>query len=184
MMPRGTSIYRAAGSHCIHSAAHSSVQFSLPVVSDSFRPYGLLHASLPCPSPTPGACSSSCSLSQWCYLTILSSVIPFFSCPQFFPASGSFPMSWLFASGGQNIGASASILPINIKGWFPLGWTGWMSLLSNGLSRVFSSTTVQQHQFFSTLPSLWSNSHIHNCCYSKLAQIQWLKLPTWLLEKP
>ena len=129
--------------------------------------YGLRHSRLPCPSPSPiFIISKSCPLSRRCHPTSSSSVIPFFSCLQFFPASGSFPMSQLFTSSGQSIGdsASASILPMNIQGWFP----GFISLLSKGLSRVFSSTTVQKHQFFSTQPSLWSNSHI---C-------------TWLLGKP
>ena len=104
----------------------------------------------PCPSPTPGVYSDSCPLSQWCHPTISSSVIPFSSCPQSSQASGSFQMRQLFASGGQSIGvsASASVLPMNIQDWFPLGWTGWISLLSKGLSRVFSNTTVQKHQFF------------------------------------
>ena len=124
----------------------------------------------PMPSPTPGACSNSCPLSRWCYPTNLSSVIPFSSCLQSFPASGSFPMSQFFNSGGQTIGVSAwvSILPMNIQDWFPLEFTGLISSQSKGLSRVFSNTTVQKHQFFSPQLSLWSSSHIH----------------TWLLEKP
>ena len=146
----------------------SSVQFSCSVVSDSLRPHGLQHARFPCPSPTPGAYSNFCPLSQWCHPTISSSVIPFSFHLQSFPASESFQMSQFFASGGQSIGASASVLPINIQDWFPLGWTGLISLLSKRLSRVFSNTTVQKHQFFSAQLSLWSNSHI---C-------------TWLLEKP
>ena len=119
------------------------------VVSDSWRPNGLQHARLPCPSLSPRACSNSCPLSWWCHKTISSSVIPF-SCLQSFPASGSFPMSQLFTSGGQSIGvtASASVLPMNIQDWFPLGWTTWISLQSKGLSRVFSNTTVQKHWFF------------------------------------
>ena len=123
----------------------SSVQFSPSVMSVSLRPHGLQHARLPCPSPTPGACSNSCPWSQWCHPTISSSVIPFSSSLQSFSASGSFPMSQLFTSGGQSIGvsASASVLPMNIQGWLPLGWTGWISLQSKGLSRVFSNTTVQ-----------------------------------------
>ena len=130
---------------------HSSVQFSRSVVSDSLQPHGLQHARPPCPSPTPGVYSNTCPLSRWCHPTISSSVIPFSSCLQPFPASESFPVSQLFASGGQNIGvsASASALPMNNQGWFPLGWTGWISLQSKGLSRVFSNTTVQKHQFFS-----------------------------------
>ena len=116
---------------------------------------------LPCPSPSPVACSNSCPLSRWCFPTISSSVIPFSSCLQSFPESGSFPMSQFFTSGGQSIGVSAStsLLPMNIQDWFPLGLTGWLSLQSKGFSRVFSNTTVQKHQFFSTQLSLWSNSH-------------------------
>ena len=123
----------------------SSVQFSHSVVFDSLWPHGLQHTRPPCPSPTPGVFSNSCPLSWWCHTTISSSVIPFSSCLQSFPASGSFPMSQFFASGGQSIGgsASASVLPMNIQDWFPLGWTGWISLVSKGLSRVFSNTTVQ-----------------------------------------
>ena len=136
----------------------SSVQFSCSVTSDSLQPRGLQHARLPCPSPTPRACSNSCSLNRWCHPTTSSSGVPFSSCLQSFPASGSFPMSQFFTWGGQSIGvsASASILPMNIQDWFPLGWTGWISLLSRGLSRVFSCTTVQKHQFFSAQLSLWS----------------------------
>ena len=116
---------------------------------------------LPC-SPSPGACSNSCPLSQWCYSTISSPAASLSSCLQSFPASGSFPMSQLFESDGQSIraSASASVLPMNIQGWFPLGLTGVTSLLFMGLSRVFSSTTIQKHQFFITQPSLWSNFHI------------------------
>ena len=134
--------------------------FSCSVVSYSLWPRGLQHTRLPCPSPIPRACSSSCPLSQWCHPIISSSVVAFSSCLQFFPASGSFPVSRLFASGGQSIGAlaSASVLPMNIQGWLPLGLTGLISLLSRGLSRVFSSTKVWKHQFFSAQPSLWSNS--------------------------
>ena len=119
------------------------------VVSDPLRPHGLQLARLPCPSPSPRACSYSCPLSQWCHPTISSSVVPF-SCLQSFPASGSFLMSRLCASGGQSIGASASasVLPMNIQDWFPLGLTGLISLQSKGISRVFSNTTVQRHQFF------------------------------------
>ena len=149
---------------------YSSVQFSHSVMSDSLWPHGLQHARLLCPSPTPGACSNSCPLSQWCHPTISSSVIPFSSCLQSFPGSRSFPMSQFFEAGGQSIGvsASASALPRNISDWFPLGMTGWISLQSKGLSRVFSNTTVQKHQFFHAQLSLQSNSHIY----------------TWLLEKP
>ena len=134
----------------------NSVQFSRSVVSNSFWPHGLQCSRLPCPSPTHGAYSNSCPLSRWCHPTISSSVVLFASCPQSFPASGSFPMSQFFTSGGQSIGASASasVLPINIQDWFPLGWTGWISLQSKGLSRVFSNTTVQKHQFFATQLSL------------------------------
>ena len=141
----------------------SSVQFSHSVVSDSLWPHGLQHARLPCLSPTPGVYSNSCPLSQWCHPTISSSVVPFSSCPQSFPASGSFPTSQFFASGGQSIGvsASASVLPMNTQDWFPLGWTGWISSQSKGLSRVFSNTTVQKHQFFGAQLSLCSTSHIH-----------------------
>ena len=148
-----------------------SVQFNCSVVSPwTLRAHGLQPARLPCPSPTPWACSNSCPLSRWCHPTISSSVVPFSFCLQSFPASGSFPMSGLFASGGQSIGASASasVLPMNIQDWFPLGWTGWISLQSKGLSRVFSNTTVQTHQFYGAQLCLWSNAHIH----------------TWLLEKP
>ena len=128
----------------------------------------LQHSRLPCPSPSTGAYSNSCPLSQWCHPTISSSVSPFSSCLQSFPASGSFLMSQLFTSGGQSIGASAStsVLPKNIQDWFPLGFTGLISLLSKGLSRVFSNTTVQKNLFFGAQLFLWSNSHIH----------------TWLLE--
>ena len=124
--------------------------FSCPVVSDSLWPHGLQHAKPPCPALNPGVYSNSCPLSWWCHPTILSSVIPFSSCPQSFPASGSFQMSQLFTSGGQSIWASAStsVLPINTQDRSPLGWTGWISLQSKGLSRVFSNTTVQKRQFF------------------------------------
>ena len=145
-------------------------QFSRSVLSDSLRPHGLQHARPPCPSPTPRVYPNSCPWTQWCYPTISSSVVPFYACPQSFPASRSFQMSQLFTSGGQSIGASvsASVLPMNTQNWFPLGWTGWISLQSKGLSRVSSNTTVQKHQFFSAQLSLYSNSHIH----------------TWLVEKP
>ena len=128
----------------------SSVQFSCSVVSNFLQPHGLQHSRLPCPSPIPRAFSNSCPLSQWCHPTISSPVIPFSTCPQSFPTSGSFPMSQLFASGGQSIevSASISILPMNTQDWSPLGWTGWISLQSKRLSRVFSNTTVQKHQFF------------------------------------
>ena len=138
------------------SQPHISVQFSCSVMSDSLRPHGLQHARPPCPSPTPRVYSNSCSLSRWCYPTISSSVVPFSSRPQ--PASGCFPMSWFFVSGGQSIGVSASpsVLAMNIQDWFPLGWTGLISLQSKGLSRVFSNTTVQKHQFISALSFLYS----------------------------
>ena len=147
-----------------------SVQFSHSVMSDSWQPHESQHARPPCPSPMPGVCSNSCPLSWWCHPTISSSVVPFSSSLQSFPASGSFQMSQLFTSDGQNIrvSASTSALPMNIQDWFPLGLTGLISLQSKGLSRVFSNSTVQKHEFFGAQPSLWSNSHIH----------------TWLLEKP
>ena len=131
-------------------------QYSCSVVSDSLRPHGLQHARPSCPSPTPGVYSNSCLLSQWCHPTISSSVVPFSSCLQSFPASGSFPTSEFFSSGGPSTGVSASalVLPMNIQDWFPLGWTGWISLLSKGLSRGFSNTTVQKHQFFGAQLSL------------------------------
>ena len=140
------------------------------VVSTSLQPHGLQHTRPCCPSPTPRVYSSSCPFSWWCHPTISSSVIPFFSCLQSFPASGSSPMSQFFASGGQSTGApaSASVLLVNIQDWFSLGFTGLISLQSKGFSRVFSNNAVQKHQFFSTQPSLRSNSHIH----------------TWLLKKP
>ena len=144
--------------------------FSHSVVPDVLQPRGLPHARLLCLSPSPGACSNSCLLSRWCHPTISSSVVPFSSCIQSFPASGSFTVSWLLTSGGQSIRASASatVLPINIQGWFPLGLTSLISLQYKGLSEVFTYTTLRKHQFFSSQPSLWSNSHIH----------------IWLLEKP
>ena len=136
-----------------------SVQFSRSVTSSSLQPHGLQHTRLPCPSPTPGACSNLCPSSWWCHPTISSSVVPFSSRLQSFPASGSFPVRQLFASGGQSIGVSAStsVLPMNTQNWSPLGWTGWISLKSKGLSRVFN-TTVQKHQFFGAQLSSQSNS--------------------------
>ena len=133
----------------------SSFQFSCSVMPDSLRPHGLQQARLPCPSPTPGPCSNSCPSGQWCHPTMSSFVVPF-SCLQSFPASGSFPVSPFFTSGGQSVGVSASawVLPMTIQDWFPLGWTGWISLQSKGLSRVFSNITVQKHQFFVTQLSL------------------------------
>ena len=131
-------------------ASFSSVQFSRSVTFNSLRPHGPQHARPPCPSPTPGVYPNPCPSSPWCHSTISSSVIPFTSCPQSFPASGSFPMSQLFTSGGQSIGVSAatSVLPMNTQDWSPLRWTGWISLQSKGLSWVFSNTGVQKHQFF------------------------------------
>ena len=149
---------------------YCSVQFSHSVVSDSLWPHESQHAKPPCPLPTPGVHSDSRPSSQWCHAAISSSVIPFSSCPQSLPASESFPMSQLFSWGGQSTGisASASFPPKKSQGWSPSEWTGWVSLQSKGLSRVFSNTTVQKHQFFGAQPSSQSNSHIH----------------TWLLEKP
>ena len=146
----------------------SSVQFSHSVMSDSLWPHGLQHTRLPCPSPTPRACS--CPSSQWCHPTVSSSVVPFSSCLQSSLATGSFPMNQLFTSGGQSIGAlfSATVFPMNIWNWFPLRLTGWISSLSKGFSRVFSNITVKKHQFFCSQLSLWSNFHIH----------------IWLLEEP
>ena len=152
------------------SGCISSVQFSRSVVSDSLRPHESQHIRPPCPSPTPRVYLNSCPSSRWCHPAISSSVIPFSSCSQSLPASGSFPMNQLFTWGGQSTGVSpsASVLPMNTQDWFPLGWTGWISLQSKGLSRVFSNTTAQKHQFFGAQLSSQSNSHIH----------------TWPLEKP
>ena len=149
------------------------------VMSNSLQPHGLQHARLPCPSPTPRACSHSCPLSWWCYPTISSSVIPFSSSLQSFTTSGSFQMSHFFASGGQSIGisASASVLPMNIQDWFPLGWTSLISLQSKRMLRVFSNTTLQKHQLFGAQLSIWSNSHIHTW------RNQWLCLDGTLLAK-
>ena len=164
----------------------TSVQFSRSVMSDSLWPRGLQHARPPYPSPTPGVCSNSCPLSRWCHPTISSFVVPF-SCLQSFPASGFWPMSQFFTSGGQSIGAyaSSSVLPMNIQDWFPLGLTGLISLQSKGLSRVFSNTTDQKHQFFSAQLSSQSNFHIHTCPLDKPQP--WLDGPLlvkyWLLEK-
>ena len=147
-----------------------SVQFSCSVVSDSLRPHESQHTRPPCPSPTPGVHSDSCPSSLWGHPAISSSVIPFSPCPQSLPASESFPMNQLFAWGSQSTGISAlaSFLPKKSQGWSPSEWTGWISLQSKGLSRVFSNTTIQNHQFFGTQLSSQSNSHIH----------------TWPLEKP
>ena len=139
-----------------HTKTFSSVQFSCSVESYLLLPHGLRHTSSPCPSSAPGACSNSCPLSWWCHPTISSSVVPFSFCLQSFLVSGSFPMSHFFASGGQSIEVSASalVLPVNIQDWFPLGFTDLITLQSKRLSRVFSSTAVQKHQFFSTQLSL------------------------------
>ena len=148
-----------------------SVQYSHSVMSNSLWPHGLQHTRVPCPSlrvSTLSAYSSSCSLSQWCHPTISFSLVPFSSCLQSFPALGSFPVIQFFSSSSQTIRISASILPMNIQDWFPLGLTDLISLQSKGFPRVFSNAIVQKYQFFSAQPSLWSNSHIY----------------TWLLEKP
>ena len=147
-----------------------SVQFSRSVVSDSLQTHEPQHTRPPCPSGTSRAYSNAYPLSQWCHPSNSTSVIPFSSCPQSFPALGSFQMSQLFVSGGQSIGVSAStsVLPVNTQDWFSLRWTGWIYLQSKGLARVFSNTSIQKHQLFSTQLSSQSNSHIH----------------TWLLEKP
>ena len=147
------------------------LQSSHSVVSNSLQLHGLQHATLPYPSPTPGSCSNSCP--WWVRESVMPSSHLILCHPlllplQSFPASGSFPVSQFFTSGGQSVGASASVLPVNIQDWYPLEWTGWISLQSTGLSRVFSNTTVQKHQFFSTQAFSWSSAHIH----------------TWLLEKP
>ena len=148
----------------------SSVQFSRSAMSVSLWPHESQHARPPCPSLTPGVYSNSCPSSRWSRPAISSSAVPFSSCLQSLPASGSFPVSQLFTWGGQSTGASASasVLPMNTQDWSPLGWTGWISLQSKGLSRVFSNTTVQKHQYFGTQLSSQSNSYIH----------------TWPLEKP
>ena len=153
-----------------HQIVLCSDQISRSVVSDSLRPHESQHARPPCLSPTPGVHWDSRPWSQWCHPTISSSVVPFSSCPQSPPASESFPMSWLFTWGGQSTGVSAlaSVLPKKSQGWSPSECTGWISLQSKGLSRVFSNTTLQKHQFFGAQPSSQSNSHIH----------------TWPLEKP
>ena len=132
----------------LNELAFVAVLFSCSVISDSLQPHGLQYTRLLCPPPSPGVCSNSCLSSRWCHPTISSSVAPFFSYPQSFPALGSFPVSQLFTSGGQSIGASVSVLPINIQGWWTLGLTGLFSLLSKGFSTVFSSTALWKHQFF------------------------------------
>ena len=156
--------------NCIKIIRMSSVQFSHSVMSDSLRPRESQHARPPCPSPTPGVHSNSRPSSRWCHPAISSSVVPFSSCPQSLTASESFPMSQLFTWGGQITGVSAlaSFPPKKSQGWSPSEWTGWISLQSKGLSRAFSNTTVQNHQFFGAQLSSQSNSHIH----------------TWPLEKP
>ena len=158
------------GLFLVFQSSEYLVQFSCSAVSDSLRPHELQHPRPPCPLPTPGVHPNSCPLSQWCHPAISSSVVPFSSCSQSLPASESFPVSQLFSWGGQSIGVSAlaSVLPKNTQDWSPLGWTGWISLQSKGLSKVFSNTTVQMHQFFSAQLSSQSNSHIH----------------TWPREKP
>ena len=154
----------------MHSVQFSSVQITSSVVSNFSWPHESQHAMPPCPSLTPGVYPNSCPSSWWCHPAISSSIIPFYSCPQSLPASGSFPRTQLFTWGGQSIGvsASASVLPMNTQDWSPWGWTGWISLQSKGLSRVFSNPTVQKHQFFGAQLSSQSNSHIH----------------AWPLEKP
>ena len=161
-----TSTSKTADSH----DQFSSVQFSHSVMSNSLQHHESQHARPPSPSPTARVYPNPCSLSRWCHPTISSSVVPFSSCLQSFPALGSSQMSQLFASSGQSIGVSASIAvpPMNTQDWSPLGWTGWISLQSKRLSRVFSNTTVLMHQFFGAQPSSQSNSHIH----------------TWPQEKP
>ena len=164
---RNSRTWKDLGINC-HTKYSITCLFSRTVVSNSSQPHGLQHARLPCPSLSPRVCSNSCALNQWCHPTISFSFVPFSSCLLSFPASGSFPVSQLFNSSGQSIGASASasVFPVNIQGWFPLGLIGLISLKSKELPRVFHSTTIRKHQFFSTHP-LWSNSSIH----------------TWLLEK-
>ena len=154
----------------IHMYEFSSVHFSRSVVSNSLRPHEPQHASPPCPSPTPGVHPNPFPLCWWCHPTISYSIIPFSSRPQSFPALGSFQMSYFFASGGQSItvSASTSVLPMNTQDWSPLGWTGWISLQSKRLSRVFPNTTVQKHLFFCSQLSLECSTHIH----------------TWPMKKP
>ena len=167
---KNTSLINSHMYHMLKWPCLCSVQFSCSVVSDSLRPHKSQHTRPPCPSPTTGVHSNSCPLSQWCHPAISSSVVPFSSCPQSLSASESFPVSQFFAWGGQSTGvsASASFLTKKSQGWSPLECTGWISLQSKGLSRVFSNTTVQKHQFFGAQLSSQSNSHIH----------------TWPLEKP
>ena len=153
---------------CIYKVIFQSVQFSRSVVSNSLRPHEPQHARPPCSSPTPGFHSNSCPLSRWCHPAISSSVVPFSYCPQSLPASESLPMSQLFAWGGQSTGVSALASFLNTQDWSSSEWTGWISLQTKRLSRVFSNTTVQKYQFFGAQPSSQSNSHIQ----------------TWPLEKP
>ena len=150
-------------------------------MSYSLQPHGLQHARPPCSSPAPGIYSNSCPLSQWCHPTISPSVIHFSSCLQSFPASGSFPVNQCFALGGRSIGVSAStsVLPVNTQDWFPLGWTGWISLQSKGLSRVFSNTTVQKHHFFGAQVFLWKQIYFHKKKKKKESMNQTLCL-RWL----
>ena len=164
-LPSGLSSIRLLG----------SVQFNRSVVSDSLQPHGLQHARPPCPSPTPGVYPNSCALSQWCHPTISSSVVPFSSHLHSFPALGSFQMSQFLTSGGQSTGVStsASVLPMNIQDWFPLGCTCWISLQSKGLSRVFSNTTVQKHQFFGAQLSLVQLSHPYMTTGNIVALTRW-----------
>ena len=176
LWPRISSIFENVLHACVKNAYYhvltqfSSVQFSCSVVSNFLQPHESQHARLPCPSPTPRVHSDSRPSSQWCHPAISSSVIPFSSCPQSLPASESFPVRQLFSWGDQStvVSVLAWVLPMNTQDWSPLGWSGWISLLFKELSRAFSNTTVQKHQFFSTLPSSQSNSHIH----------------TWPQEKP
>ena len=167
-----------------HHPSLSSVQFSRSVVSDSLRHHRLQHARPPCPSPVPGVYPNSCPLSQWCHPTISSSIVPFSSHLQSCPASGFFPMSKFFASGGQRTGvsASASVLPVNIQDWFPLGWTGWIFLQSKGLSRVFSNTTVQKHQFIDTqLSFIVQLSHPYMTTGKTIVLTRWTFVGKWCL---
>ena len=163
-------LYSCAALKHLKIAKYPLSQSFSSVVSNSLWPQESQHTRPPCLSPTPGVHPNPCPLSRWCHPTISSSVVPFSSCPQSLPASGSFPMSQFFTSGGQSIGisASASVLPMKTQDWSPLGWTGWISLQSKRLSRVFSNTKVQKHQFFGAQLSSQSNSRIH----------------TWPLEKP
>ena len=159
----------------VRNQMFSSVQFSCSVMSNSLQPHGLQHARLPCPSPTPGVYPNSCPSSQWCHPTISPSIVPTSSSPQSFTASGSFPMSQVFATYSQSIGVSdsTSVLPMNIQDWFPLGWTGWISLQSKGLSRVFSNNTVQKHQFFGAQLSCSTLTSIHDYWKKTITLTRW-----------